>query len=75
MVLTPALNLTFSPGEKEQRWFASSFASDRPANSVAGFQEKRQKILPLRGERAGVREVVEPKFSFQIRKLPARQLR
>jgi hypothetical protein len=35
---TPALNLTFSPGEKEQPQSNSGFADDCPANPVAGFQ-------------------------------------
>jgi hypothetical protein len=35
---TPALILTFSPGEKEHRWRTYGFADECPANSVAGFQ-------------------------------------
>jgi hypothetical protein len=31
----PALNLTFSPGEKEQLLHVAGFADDRPANPVA----------------------------------------
>jgi len=49
MVLTLALILTFSPGEKEQRSHLSGFAIERPANPVAGFRVRRQVILPLRG--------------------------
>src|SRR6185369_12310149 len=47
MVLTLALILTFSPGEKEQRSHLSGFADNRPANPVAGFRVRRQVILPL----------------------------
>ena len=34
---TTALNLTFSPQEKEQLLHDSGFADDRPANPIAGF--------------------------------------
>jgi hypothetical protein len=37
MVFTSALNLTFSPGEKEQPQSGSVFADERSANSDAGF--------------------------------------
>jgi len=49
MVLTSALNLTFSPGEKEQPQSGSGFADDCPANPVAGFSERRRMIPPLLG--------------------------
>jgi hypothetical protein len=49
MVVTLALILTFSPGEKEQRSHLSGFADDRPTNPVAGFRVTRQVILPLPG--------------------------
>jgi hypothetical protein len=49
MVVTLALILTFSPGEKEQRSHRSGFADNRPADPVAGFRVRRQVILPLRG--------------------------
>jgi hypothetical protein len=42
---TSALNLTFSPGEKEQPQAGSGFADDCPANPVAGFAERRRMIL------------------------------
>jgi hypothetical protein len=39
-VFTPALNLTFSPGEKEQRLYVSGFSADYPANpGVRKFKE------------------------------------
>jgi hypothetical protein len=49
MVVTLALILTFSPGEKEQRSHLSGFADNRPANPVAGFRVRRRVILPLPG--------------------------
>ena len=49
MVVTPALILTFSPGEKEQRSRLSGLADNRPANPVAGSSVRRRKILPLHG--------------------------
>jgi hypothetical protein len=49
MVVTLALILTFSPGEKEQRSHLSGFANSRPANPAAGFRVRRQVILPLPG--------------------------
>jgi hypothetical protein len=51
MVVTLALILTFSPGEKEQRSHLSGFADDRPANPIAGFRVRRQVILPTPGWR------------------------
>jgi hypothetical protein len=56
---TSALNLTFSPGEKEQPQAGSGFADDCPANPVAGFAERRRIIHPLLEERAGVRTDVK----------------
>ena len=59
MVVTLALILTFSPGEKEQRSQLSGFADNRPANPVAGFRVRRREILPLprgRGPGEGERE-------------------
>ena len=44
MVVTLALILTFSPGEKEQRSHLSGFADNRPANPVAGFRVRRQVV-------------------------------
>jgi hypothetical protein len=34
---TSALNLTFSPGEKEQPQSGSGFPNDGPAKPIAGF--------------------------------------
>jgi len=41
LVLTFALNLTFSPGEKEQPLHISFLAAGRPANPVADILMKR----------------------------------
>ena len=58
-VLTLALNLTFSPGEKEQQSHISGFADERPANPVAGFQWDGGCFSLSLEERAGVRTVVK----------------
>ncbi|NOS70172.1 MAG: hypothetical protein HOP33_09605 [Verrucomicrobia bacterium] len=55
---TPALTLTLSPGEREQRADASSFTNAHPADSDSRSAERRRMILPLLGERAGVRASV-----------------
>lgn len=47
------------PQEKEQPLCIFGIADICPANSVAGIRVKRRMILPLRGERVGVREVVK----------------
>ena len=65
--MTPALILTFSPGEKEQRSHGSDFADDQSANPVAGFRKSRQSILPLPGERAGARADVNANFAENIK--------
>ena len=59
MVVTLALILTFSPGEKEQRSRLSGFADDRPANPVAGSSVRRRKILPLCPSPIGWERVAE----------------
>lgn len=59
MCSTLALILTFSPGEKEQRLDSYGFASDCPANPVAGFRVRRRTILFSFGAKAGIREVVK----------------
>ena len=53
---TPALILTFSLGEKEQRACGAAISADGPTNPAAGFPAGRRRIHPLLGERAGVRE-------------------
>ena len=52
-ILTQAL-----PGEREQPLFPLDYSSARPTNSAATFHLKRRMILPLLGERAGVRASV-----------------
>jgi hypothetical protein len=49
LVLTLALILAFSPGEKEPPWHVFDFSVDPPANPVAGFSKRRRMILPLLG--------------------------
>ena len=57
--MTPALILTFSPGEKEQRSRSSDFADDQSANPVVVF-ERAGKLFSLSpGERAGARASVK----------------
>jgi hypothetical protein len=58
-VLTPALILTFSPGEKEPPWHASVFSTDRPANPAPVLPKTLRTFPLLRGEKAGLREVVK----------------
>jgi hypothetical protein len=57
--LTLALNLTFSPREKEAPLHACLLSADRPANPVAGFSKRRRMILLLLGEKAGLKEDVK----------------
>ena len=59
-VLTLALILAFSLGEKEPPWRAFDFSVDRPANPVADFSKRRRTFLLLLGEKAGMREDVKP---------------
>jgi len=49
MVVTLALILTFSPGEKEQRSHLSGFADNRPANPAAGFSRETGDDSPSPG--------------------------
>jgi hypothetical protein len=49
LVFLPALNLTFSPGEKEQQLHAFHFAKSCPANPVAGFFKNAANGLPSHG--------------------------
>jgi hypothetical protein len=53
---TTALTLTLSPGERGQRLNAVGNAGEPGANSGPRIAESRRTILPLLGERAGVRE-------------------
>jgi hypothetical protein len=48
-VLTLALNLTFSPGEKEQQSHVSGFAGERPANPVAQISNETANDSPSPG--------------------------
>src|SRR5436309_10766626 len=58
MKATPALTLTLSPaapGEREQRLSALSCSCDLRTDTAARPLKNRRAILPLLGERAGVR--------------------
>jgi hypothetical protein len=55
---TLALNLTFSPGEKEQQSYILVLRMSVRQNQSRGISKRRRTILPLLEERAGVRTVV-----------------
>jgi hypothetical protein len=64
MVFTSALNLTFSPGEKEQPQSDYGFAMIvRPILSRE-FSRRRRTILLLLGEKAGLREDVSKSWDL-----------
>ena len=52
---TLALTLTLSPGERGYLLAVSDFLKTLPANADPGCTKHRRTILPLLGERAGVR--------------------
>jgi hypothetical protein len=58
MVLTLALTCVLSPGERMVASMFSSSSMERPTNPACGFSKTQRTIHSLRGERAGVREVV-----------------
>jgi hypothetical protein len=71
---TSALNLTFSPGKKEQPQAGSGFADDCAANPGAGISVSRRTILLLRGEKAGRMAVVaSPASSIAVDKPERRE--
>jgi len=57
-VFTSTLTFYPLPQERKQLQADSDFADDRPANPIAGFSMRRQTILLLLGEKAGMREDV-----------------
>jgi len=68
---TPALILTFSPGEKEQVLSVSSFAISVQQVHSHEISKRRQTILLLLGEKAGMREVVKPATYTSARQVRA----
>ena len=60
---TTALTLTLSPGEREQVAACSGYSGAGVANPAAGFRVRWETILPLLGERVGVRAGVQPLVS------------
>jgi hypothetical protein len=58
---TLALTLTLSPGEREQQLDVLYFAEVLQAAGRFQFARRLGAFLPLRGERAGVREVFTTK--------------
>jgi len=53
MVVTLALILTFSPGEKEQPLCVSGYADGRPANPIPAIQVRRRTGERTRGASGG----------------------
>jgi len=73
MMFTTALNLTFSPGEKEQHSHISDFADDRPANPVARIFRKPADDSPSPGGEGRGEDGLLNKFLFWWNSdLPAR---
>jgi hypothetical protein len=62
-----ALTLTLSPKEREQPWRNSGFAMAVLNNPATSIHMRRRIMLPLLGERAGVREVVSTKALNELR--------
>src|SRR5450759_4805642 len=66
LVFTLALTLTLSPKEREQRLAASCCSKVAGLFPDTRHRVKRRTILPLLGERAGVRAVVPPITSKRL---------
>jgi hypothetical protein len=61
---TTALTLTLSPGEREQQSDVFDSLDAQTAIADSRITENRRTILPLLGERAGVRASVNSNFLF-----------
>ena len=58
------LTLTLSPAEREQLSTFTNCPGDRSINPALDFSKYREPILPLLGERAGVRADVSTNINF-----------
>jgi hypothetical protein len=60
--------LTFYPLPQERKWLSavSGLADHHPINPVAVFSKRRRTILPLQGERAGVRASVNTNSTANV---------
>jgi hypothetical protein len=66
MVLTPALTCILSPRGEDITLPALSDLINRPTNPTREIPKTQRTLLPLRGERAGVREGAIWKSPFPI---------
>jgi len=64
--LLPALNLTISPGEKEQHSHVLSFADGCPANPEPQFFKDAANGSPCPWEEGRVKEERQKPISFQL---------
>jgi len=72
MVVTLALILTFSPGEKERPLCVAGFANACPAIQLHELQRDGERFSLSSEERAGVRSSVQSNFSSSVVCNPAK---